>query len=210
MMQENGTGLAEIYCTVIGGPLGGPFPAPCAVMLLVPYDEIRPPPTGLSPVVLLVICVCEMRTVGLACAVIPCPLVAVTASGRFSCVPPVALPSGKTLPAAMIRTPMMPEPAPLIVRPRSVTWMPAPLMMMPVVPAARMPAVVLFPSMVIDFVIVTAPKPPGSSASISPPAAVFEMAPAKVLHGAVRLHGFASSPTPDTHVRVCACTVEEA
>jgi hypothetical protein len=33
-----------------------------------------------------------------------------------------------------------------------------------------------------------------------------EIAPAKVLHGAVRLHGLASSPTPDTQVRVaCAC-----
>jgi hypothetical protein len=31
---------------------------------------------------------------------------------------------------------------------------------------------------------------------------VFEMAPAQVLQGAVRLHGFTSSPTPDTHVRV--------
>src|SRR4051812_36456542 len=35
-----------------------------------------------------------------------------------------------------------------------------------------------------------------------PPSAVFEIAPANVLHGAVRLHGFASSPTPDTQVRV--------
>jgi len=40
---------------------------------------------------------------------------------------------------------------------------------------------------------------------ISPPAAVFEIAPAKVLHGAVRLHGLASLPTPETQVRVCAC-----
>src|SRR5262249_31552489 len=56
---------------------------------------------------------------------------------------------------------------------------------------------------------VTAPKPPGSSASISPPAAVFEMAPAKVLHGAVRLHGLASSPTPETQVRLaCAFAAE--
>src|SRR5215471_8999966 len=53
-------------------------------------------------------------------------------------------------------------------------------------------------------VIVTAPKPPGSKTLISPPAAVLEIAPANVLHGAVRLHGFASSPTPETHVRV-AC-----
>src|SRR3954452_19320401 len=50
--------------------------------------------------------------------------------------------------------------------------------------------------------MVTPPKPPGSSTLISPPPAVFEMAPAKVLHGAVRLHGFASSPTPETQVRV--------
>src|SRR5215467_434300 len=54
-------------------------------------------------------------------------------------------------------------------------------------------------------VIVNAPYPAGSSASISPPAAVFEIAPAKVLQGAVRLQGFASSPTPETQVReACA------
>src|ERR1700722_1996889 len=62
------------------------------------------------------------------------------------------------------------------------------------------------PSSVIDLVIVSSPKPPGSMASISPPVAVFEMAPAQVLHGAVRLHGLASLPTPETQVRVaCAC-----
>src|SRR5579862_2180512 len=54
----------------------------------------------------------------------------------------------------------------------------------------------------MDFVMVRAPNPPGSRASISPPGAVLEMAPAKVLQGAVRLHGLASSPTPDTQVRV--------
>src|SRR5262245_23285747 len=58
----------------------------------------------------------------------------------------------------------------------------------------------------MDLVIVTAPKPPGSRTLISPPGAVFEMAPAKVLHGAVRLHGLTSSPTPDTQVRV-ACAL---
>ena len=63
--------------------------------------------------------------------------------------------------------------------------------------------------MVIDLVMVTVPKPPGSMQSISPPSAVFEMAPAKVLQGAVRLQGFASSPTPDTHVLVaCACAAD--
>jgi hypothetical protein len=58
---------------------------------------------------------------------------------------------------------------------------------------------------VIDLVIVTPPNPPGSRQLISPKAAVLEIAPAKVLHGAVRLQGLASSPTPDTHVReACA------
>ena len=62
--------------------------------------------------------------------------------------------------------------------------------------------------MVMDFVMVIAPKPPGSSAKISPCAAVLEIAPWNVLHGAVRLHGFASSPTPETQVRVtCACAL---
>src|SRR6266700_2905028 len=60
--------------------------------------------------------------------------------------------------------------------------------------------------MVIDFVMVTVPKPPGSMQLISPFTAVFEIAPAKVLHGAVRLHGLASSPTPDTQVRL-ACAL---
>ena len=60
--------------------------------------------------------------------------------------------------------------------------------------------------MLIDLVMVTEPNPPGSMQLISPLVAVFEIAPANVLHGAVRLHGLTSSPTPDTHVRVaCAC-----
>src|SRR6188768_2871554 len=99
----------------------------------------------------------------------------------------------------------MPVPAPLIERFRSVTtsFRPA-LIMMPLVPAARIepnPEPSL-PSIVIPLVIVTAPKPPGSRTLISPPAAVFEIAPANVLHGAVREHGLTSSPTPDTQVRV--------
>ena len=59
--------------------------------------------------------------------------------------------------------------------------------------------------MLIDLVMVTAPNPPESKQLISPNVAVFEMAPAKVLHGAVRAQGLASSPTPETHVReACA------
>ena len=49
--------------------------------------------------------------------------------------------------------------------------------------------------------MVTAPKPAESSTLMKPPSAVLLIAPANVLHGAVRLHGFASSPTPDTQVR---------
>jgi hypothetical protein len=78
------------------------------------------------------------------------------------------------------------------------------LITLPLVLLSKIPARVPRPLIVIAFVIVTAPKPPGSNASISPPAAVFEIAPAKVLHGAVREHGFASSPTPDTHVLVAS------
>src|SRR5947199_6259008 len=84
------------------------------------------------------------------------------------------------------------------------------LTMMPLVPDTRTPAVPASQEIVMDFVIVTAPKPPGSMQLISPAAAVFEMAPAKVLQGAVRLHGLASSPTPETQVRVawaCATAV---
>src|SRR3954464_8431604 len=76
------------------------------------------------------------------------------------------------------------------------------LMMTPLVPAARMPARVPSPLIVIDLVMVTAPNPPGSRTEISPPSAVLEIAPANVLHGAVRLQGLASLPTPDTQVRV--------
>src|SRR5215213_1821762 len=114
-------------------------------------------------------------------------------------------------------TPSKPVFAPLIDRLRSVTKMvlgvavAESLTFTPLVPDARMepkPAP-LVPSMVMLFVMVTVPKPPGSRQSISPLAEVFEMAPAKVLQGAVRLQGLRSSPTPETHVRVCACAREE-
>src|SRR5215475_5293911 len=80
--------------------------------------------------------------------------------------------------------------------------MPAPLTTTALVPETRTPAVTVLQSMRIDLVIVTPPKPPGSRQLMVPPAAVLEIEPANVLHGAVRLHGLASSPTPDTQVRV--------
>src|SRR4051812_44504601 len=115
-------------------------------------------------------------------------------------------------------TPFVPStlvPAPLIWRLRSVTvlvWGAANevmLMMTPCTPEERMLACVPTPLIVIGLVMVTVPKPPGSSASISPPAAVFEIAPAHVLHGAGRLPGFTSSPTPETHVRVAWANATE-
>src|SRR4249919_2440238 len=73
---------------------------------------------------------------------------------------------------------------------------------MPFAPrVASTPASVYWQMIESALLIVTAPKAPGSRQLISPPAAVLEIAPAKVLHGAVRLHGLASSPTPDTQVR---------
>ena len=74
-------------------------------------------------------------------------------------------------------------------------------MMMALVPAFRIEANTSWQSIVMDLVMVTAPKPPGSRQLISPNTAVLEIAPAKVLQGAVRLHGLASSPTPETQVR---------
>src|ERR687895_365588 len=76
------------------------------------------------------------------------------------------------------------------------------LIMIPVIPPlCRTPAVFSWQSTVIDLVIVKAPKAPGSRQLISPFSAVFEIAPANVLHGAVRLQGLTSSPTPETQVR---------
>src|SRR5262249_3530842 len=75
----------------------------------------------------------------------------------------------------------------------------------PGVPDTSTPASPAGPQMIeMALVMVSAPKPPPSRQLISPPGAVLEIEPAKVLHGAVRLHGLASSPTPETHVRV-AC-----
>src|ERR1051326_1749339 len=103
-------------------------------------------------------------------------------------------------------SPLVPNvvPVPLIERPRSIT------LAGPGLPEERIEANVPVPAIVIDLVMVTTPKPPGSSASISPAAAVLEMGPAKVLQGAVRLQGLASSPTPDTQVRVACALAAEA
>src|SRR5436190_17029608 len=76
--------------------------------------------------------------------------------------------------------------------------------MMPLTPAPaeRMPPSVKLQTIESALMVVTPPKPPGSRQLISPPAAVLEIAPAKVLQGAVRLQGLTSSPTPETQVRV--------
>src|SRR5262245_19238394 len=102
--------------------------------------------------------------------------------------------------------PARPVSAPLIDRLRMVTMTLVPLTLMPLELPGRIDPNVSSQSMVMDFVMVTAPKPPGSMQLISPNAAVFDMAPAKVLHGAVRLQGLTSSPRPETQVRV-ACAL---
>src|SRR5262245_11217508 len=111
-----------------------------------------------------------------------------------------------TLVALMMWTPLLPVPCPSMSSPCSRTSeAPAALMVMPVVSAPSTPAVPVKGQLIVtDLVIVNMPKPPGSRQLISPPVAVLEMAPAKVLHGAVRLHGNESSPTAETQVRL-AC-----
>src|SRR4051794_36362930 len=61
-----------------------------------------------------------------------------------------------------------------------------------VAPLARTNAGISWQSTVIDLVIVSEPKPPGSRHLISPLMNVLEIAPANVLQGAVRLHGLTS------------------
>ena len=100
-------------------------------------------------------------------------------------------------------TPFRPVPNPSISSPSRRTLSVSKTdMTIPLVPDTSTPASKPTEVMLMDFVMVTAPKPPGSRTLISPPGAVLEMAPAKVLQGAVRLQGLASSPTPDTQVRV--------
>src|ERR1700682_183248 len=107
--------------------------------------------------------------------------------------------------------PLLPVPSPSMSSPsRTTVSVPAAFTTMPLPPDTSTPASKASERIMIDLVMVTAPKPPGSSTLISPAGAVLEIAPAKVLHGAVRLHGFASSPTPETQVRVaCACATVE-
>src|SRR3954467_5746458 len=109
----------------------------------------------------------------------------------------------KVTPTLIISMPLMPLPKHSMSIPFRVTMLPAgALKMMPLMPEARTPPSVESQTMLIDLVMVTAPAPFGSRQLISPPADVLEIAPAKVLHGAVRLQGLRSSPTPDTQLRV--------
>src|SRR5437763_7129891 len=105
----------------------------------------------------------------------------------------------------MILTAFVPSvvPAPLMsILRRMILSVGRALMMMPCTADDRTLPIDPVQSIMIDFVIVTAPNPPESRQLMMPGLAVFEIAPANVLQGAVRLHGLASSPTPDTHVRV--------
>src|SRR5689334_15823065 len=116
------------------------------------------------------------------------------------------------LPPVIILMALKPELTPLKSSPfRRTLSVDAMLTTMPLVPETSSPPITPLQMMLIDLVMVTAPKPPESRQSISPAGAVLEIAPAKVLHGAVRLQGLASSPTPETQVRVaCAWAGAEA
>src|ERR1700731_139704 len=146
----------------------------------------------------------------------PCPLLLVTSVFVIQTRPPVLamlipfwvkpkIEQFSTPSALPLRkwTPLSPVPIPFMRRfLRMTTSVDAlALITIPLVPLTRTEATCPPPpSMVRPLVMVTAPNPPGSSASISPPAAVLEIAPANVLQGAVRLQGLASSPTPETQV----------
>ena len=96
-----------------------------------------------------------------------------------------------------IRVPTVPtEPVPSMLRLRrrtvrngSLALPAAILMITPLAPPVSTPAVCSWQSMVIDLVMVTVPKAPESRQLMMPLMAVLEIAPAKVLHGAVRLQG---------------------
>src|SRR5262245_60027979 len=134
----------------------------------------------------------------------------VTPDGGAKCIPTAGpLRKPQILQLSMCRalpltklTPIWPVPTPSIDRFRSVTTTPSPFTVTPLVLAATIPPKVPPQSMVIDFVMVTNPKPPESRQLTMPPSTVFETAPLKVLQGAVRLQLLASSPAPDTQARV--------
>src|SRR5437588_639076 len=104
-------------------------------------------------------------------------------------------------------------------RPRKITTSVGPtLTVTPFSPSTGMISPIELPLMVIDFLMVKglkvgggkARKSPGSRTEISPPELVTDIVKAKVLHGAVRLQGKESSPTPDTQVcgKGCPCADE--
>src|SRR3954452_13851425 len=100
------------------------------------------------------------------------------------------------------RMPLRPVPIPLISMPRKITRSFGPACTtMPLVPDTKTLPITPSHAIVSALVMVTAPNPAESRQLISPAGAVLETAPANVLHGAVRLHGLASSPTPETQVR---------
>jgi hypothetical protein len=75
--------------------------------------------------------------------------------------------------------------------------------LVPGLPAEEMPAKsALLLIMMIDLLIVTGPKSPGSRTAISPPAIVLASAAAKVRHGDCRVHGLESLPN-DAETQVC-------
>src|SRR5215204_530789 len=139
----------------------------------------------------------------------PAKLPSMTQSSMKTSVPSEAAP--------VMRMLLAPRSVPLMLRFRRRTVLrvsparvkPSKRIETPTVPLFRMVAFAPVPSMVTDFTMPTTPKLPESRTLIWPLTFVFEIAPAKVLQGAVRLHGLTSSPTPETHGRVWACAATD-
>jgi hypothetical protein len=156
----------------------------------------------------------RLKLVGVFVTLIPfCENLKITQSSTYKDAAPLEVTLTPLMPVRVPTAPL--APAPLIESPRRVTVrngslaLTAMLIITPVVPLARIEPKVPVPSSVIDLVTVTAPKPPGSRQSISPLMNVLEIAPAKVLQGAVRLQGLTSSPTPETQVLVAWALASE-
>src|SRR5437588_12106026 len=75
---------------------------------------------------------------------------------------------------------------------------------------ARAPAVPAAHEMVSEKLMSAPPNWPASRQLISPPGTVTARAAEKVLQGAVRLQGLASSPVPETQVRASCARADEA
>jgi hypothetical protein len=96
-------------------------------------------------------------------------------------------------------------PMPSRARPRRATTAFGALTTIPSPPAAATLPITPVQSIVTDLKIVNGPEVSESRHMMVPPGRVFARARANVWHGAAGVHGFASSPSPETKVVLWAC-----